>query len=209
MTNCKTKVIITIVMRKASYRKEVIVDAAFALAREQGWEAVSARALAARIGSSTMPIYSTVRSMGHIEAEVRARAEELLGSYQLRRFTDNPALNLAIGYVDFARREPWLFRFLYIDRPRKLGARELGRQAEAIGRRFRRVQGLAELLKSVPELKSNPVTLKSWIFVHGLASMVASGALKLSEAKIRGLLIDAGGAFVTWEKTRRKGDRGG
>jgi hypothetical protein len=42
--------------------------------------------------------------------------------------------------------------------------------------------------------------LKSWIFTHGLASMISSGMLDLEEEKMKSLLLEAGGAFYLWEE---------
>ena len=49
------------------YSRQQIVDAAFELIREEGWPAVSTRAIAKKIGSSTMPIYSHVRSVDELK----------------------------------------------------------------------------------------------------------------------------------------------
>ena len=103
------------------YTREAIAEAAFELARQKGWVAVTARSVARKLGSSTMPIYSNMSSIDEIEREVRSRAESLLLDYQRRAFTEDPALNKAVGYVAFARDQKNLFRFLYVDRPLKAG----------------------------------------------------------------------------------------
>jgi AcrR family transcriptional regulator len=182
------------------YSREAIAEAAFELARRKGWGAVTARSIAARLGSSTMPIYSSMSSIREIEREVRARAESLLLDYQRRPFTEDPALNKAVGYVAFARDQKNLFRFLYVDRPLPSGRR---------GSSARTVTTQEELMKSdkVPNLedqtrvaRQDPRILKSWIFTHGLASMISSGVLELSDEEIRDLLRQAGGAFFMFEE---------
>ncbi len=64
--------------QRTFFTKEMIVDAAFQLTREKGWGAVTARNVARRLGSSTMPLYSSMKSMEDIEAEVRRRLEARL-----------------------------------------------------------------------------------------------------------------------------------
>ena len=60
--------------QKLFFTSEAILEAAYSLTREKGWAAVSARSIAKKLGSSTMPIYSTLKSMEEIERMVRARA---------------------------------------------------------------------------------------------------------------------------------------
>ena len=103
--------------QRTIFTREMIVEAAFSMTREQGWGGVTARSIALRLGSSTMPIYSSLKSMDEIEKEVRRKAEELMHDCQRRPYTAETLLNSAVGYVVFARDEPRLFRFLYVDRP--------------------------------------------------------------------------------------------
>lgn len=103
--------------QRISFTQKMIVEAAFALTREEGWGGVTARSIARKLGSSTMPIYSSLKSMREIEAAVRVRAESLMREFQGRVYTNEQPLDIALGYVSFARDERNLFRFLYVDRP--------------------------------------------------------------------------------------------
>jgi AcrR family transcriptional regulator len=194
--------------QRAFFTKESVLDAAFALTREKGWESVSARSIARRLGSSTMPIYSSHKSMEEIEQEVRRRAEALMQEYQLRPYRESPSLGMAIGYVDFARKEPNLFRFLYVERPRRLGPSELEKQSQEIQETAPGSAALKEMLDRMPGLKTNALNLKTWIFVHGLATLVSAGALDVPEERVVQLLADAGEAFVSQEMKRKEPNRG-
>jgi AcrR family transcriptional regulator len=183
--------------QKAQFTREAIIEAAFALTREKGWTEVTARSIAKRLGSSTMPIYSSLKSMEEIEAEVRARAEKLLLDFQGRDFGGDLSMNMAMGYVTFARDEPRLFRFLFTDRPVQV-APDPGTAVP-----------LDELMTSghpvhladqVPTAMNDPRILKSWIFTHGLAAMVSAGVLHLPDTRIRSLLLESGRAFFDFEK---------
>jgi len=183
------------VTQKTFFTREAIVEAAFTVTREQGWPAVTARSIAKKVGSSTMPIYSSMKSMEEIETEVRGRAEALLLDFQRRDFGgESSSLNMAIGYVTFARDESNLFRFLYIDRP--LGERE-GRSGHALTTAEQFMSGTrpVALADQVPTAMEDPRILKSWIFTHGLASLLSGGVLRLADARISELLREAGAAF--------------
>ena len=189
--------------QKISFTKEAIIEAAFTLAREKGWSSVTARNIAKKLGSSTMPIYSSMKSMDEIEGEVRVRAEALLLDFQRRTYTGDVPLDQAVGYVTFARDERSLFRFLYVDRPVPAGRQERVREVEGAYEKLTMERKPVSLADQVPVAMSDPRILKSWIFTHGLASLVSGGVLDLPDEKIQGLLLESGAAFFSWEERRK------
>lgn len=190
------------------FTREMIIDAAFSITRENGWKTVTARTISKRLACSTMPIYSLFQSMEPIGTEVKTRAGSLMQEYQKRAYTEDPMLNIAIGYVIFARDELNLFRFLFIDNPTRLSEKATVLQAEEFTKEFGSVKGVREAMDQIPESMSNPLMLKSWIFTHGLASMIGEGVLTLTDETIRSLLLSAGGAFYMWDQMQGKGEKG-
>jgi AcrR family transcriptional regulator len=186
--------------QKTFFTKEAIVEAAFTITRELGWGGVTARNIAKKLGSSTMPIYSSMKSMEEIEAEARARAEHLLLEFQHRHYTDEVMLNMAIGYVTFARDERNLFRFLYVDKPLKADAESSGLDVNGSYDELMAGKRAVSLKEQLPVAMRDPRVLKSWIFTHGLASLVSSGVLELPDERIKSLLTESGAAFFMGEK---------
>ncbi len=181
------------------YSYSQIIDAAFELTREKGWSAVSTRAIARKLGSSTMPIYSHVRSVEELEKELRLKARQLLRDYQQQRYTEHALLNLAFGYVVFARDEKNLFRFLYLERPNRFDLEDIEGMKESFFEQFG--EG-SEAGKALSELKASgqEVLIQyTWIFTHGLAMMVNSGAFdSYSDQVLLRYLMNAGEAFYLW-----------
>jgi AcrR family transcriptional regulator len=171
--------------QKTFYKKEMIVEAAFQLTRESGWSAVTARTIAQKLGSSTMPVYSSLKSMDEVERAVRGRAEALMHDCQKRRFTGEPLLDSAVGYVAFARDERRLFRFLYEDRPAPASAAGRSADVQAVG-------GVVDLADQAATAMADERVLKSWAFAHGLASLISSGVLDLPDTTIARLLSEMG-----------------
>jgi AcrR family transcriptional regulator len=188
--------------QKVSFTKEMIVKAAFSLTREQGWASVTARNVAQKLGSSTMPIYSSLKSMDEIEQKVRGEAERLMQEYQKKPYSENEALNIAIGYVTFARNEPNLFRFLYVEQPVTIGQQDAEHPSEGFFQSFGTEGGVRNSMAEISKAVLDPLMLKSWIFTHGLASMISAGVMTLSEEKIQSLLLEAGGAFYLWDQNQ-------
>jgi AcrR family transcriptional regulator len=177
--------------QRTMFTKERIVEAAYQLTREAGWQGVTARSIAVKLGSSTMPLYSSLKSMGDIETEVRARAEACLHEYQGRRSASEPLLSSALGYVAFARDEKNLFRFLYVDRP--LAANRPGAGGRAVD--AVKTGGIVDLANQAAVAMKDPRILKSWAFTHGLASLISSGVLDLPDEIIARLLAEVGAAI--------------
>jgi hypothetical protein len=160
--------------------------------------------LARRLGSSTMPIYSSLRSMDEIESEVRKTAESLLLDYQSRRYTDDAPLNMAEGYVRFAKEEPHLFRFLYLDRPVRQSPATEEQEVAGTYERISAGTTAIPLAEQAPVAMQDPRILKSWVFTHGLAAMISSGVLDLPVQRIRSILSEAGTAFFLFEEQMKE-----
>ena len=182
--------------QKAVFTREMIVEAAFQLTREVGWQEVRARTIAQKLGSSTMPLYSSLKSMEEIEREVRAKAEACMQEYQRRTYTGETLLNAAVGYIVFARDERNLFRFLYVDRPVPPRAAAPGEPTADV----LEVGGVVDLAEQSAVAMKDPLVLKSWAFTHGLASLISSGVLALPDQIIIQLLSEVGAAIYTFGK---------
>ena len=184
-------------MKKPSvYKKEQIIEAAFELLRGKGWDMVTARAIAKRLGSSTMPIYSHVRSVDELILPIRDRAKKLLKKYQQYPYTEYVLLNLAFGYVTFARDEKNLFRFLYLEKPHLLLEEDKVAMTDFFIEEFG--EGSAEV-KELFALESGGLEKflqYNWIFTHGLAMLVNAGTFKkTTDEAIISYLKNAGAAF--------------
>ena len=188
------------------YSYSQIIDAAFELVREQGWSGVSTRAIAKKLGSSTMPIYSHVKSVEELEKELLTRARSLLKDFQQRPYTEFALLNLAFGYVAFARDEKYLFRFLYLERPNKVDLEDVSGMKESF---FAEFGGESEAGKALLDLQASgqeALVQYTWIFTHGLAILVSSGTFgPSSDEVILRYLKNAGEAFYIWG-TQKGGD---
>lgn len=181
------------------YSYEQIINAAFELTRELGWQSVTTRAIANKMGSSTMPIYSHLKSVEELEKELRAKANSMLKEYQQRPYTEHTLLNLAFGYVVFARDEKQLFRFLYLDRPRRLDLETMSEMKDAFFSEFGAESDAGKALLELKDTGQDVLIQYTWIFTHGLAMLVNSGALgSNSDQVILEYLKNAGEAFYLW-----------
>jgi hypothetical protein len=190
---------------KQTFTKEIVEQAAFDVVRSGGYALLSARTVSEKLGSSTMPIYSHMKSMDAINRSIREKALVTLSEYQLREYTPNALLNMAVGYVLFAQEENHLFKFLYFDKPDTLTEAEQHNIGNRIKRETGREVDLNMYFNFVNADEMDDITLKSWFFTHGLAVALMSGAVeRMDESRIISLLTEAGSAFYEWVQKRKK-----
>jgi AcrR family transcriptional regulator len=181
---------------KPSIDKQEILDAAWALVREEGGARLNARNLASRMGTSTMPIYSDFGNMAELEAMLRRRVADELQAWQKRSWSPNALLDMAIGYVVFAKEEPRLFRYLFSDlEPDALADMTSPLDSGEVGARVSDSPDYLESIRALARDVQNQFVFRTWVFVHGLANLLASGGLEMGRAEIVSHLEAAGGAF--------------
>ena len=94
-------------MPKQKITKEMVVDAAFQLAREGGMEQVLVKNIAARLGCSVQPIYSYCQNMDRLRRDVFRQVTAFVRDY-LSQSGGFQATGQA--HVRLAKEEPQLFK---------------------------------------------------------------------------------------------------
>lgn len=179
--------------RKAVITKEMLLDSAFALMKEEGFEQVTARRLAVKAGCSTQPIFRLYENMEQLMGEVYQKAaasfEEFYEAYP--RWEDTPFVNLGMAYIRFATMEKNTFRLLFLSeqRGKKSMYELLSGSTGAVGK---------EVAKAKESGVSDPggLFMKMWIFIHGAACMSLTGDYDLTEKETMGLLIESYRAYT-------------
>ena len=101
---------------KAKYTREEIVQTAFDMTREQGFQSVTARLLGKRLGISATPIFNVFQNMHELELEVRKLALGEFEKYVADALNYTPAFKqFGVQMIRFATEEPQLFRILFME----------------------------------------------------------------------------------------------
>lgn len=100
---------------KVKVTKEMIIDAAFAIAREAGVENINARTVSERLHCSTQPVMYHFATMEELKRTVYAKADLYHSEYlmTMKKPPKGAALGIGMNYIRFAIEEPHLFRFLF------------------------------------------------------------------------------------------------
>ena len=172
---------------KVKITRDDILDAALALVREEGTEALTTRAVAARLKCSTQPIFSNFPNMDGLRRAVLEKAyamyaQRTFDAMQSGRFPPYKASGMA--YIEFAVDEPQLFKLLYMrDRTGKEKNDDTA-ESEKIIAVMRERNGL-----SYDQARQLHTVL--WVLVHGLAVMYATGFQEYKAEEASEILTDA------------------
>jgi len=167
--------------------KESIIETAVEIVREQGAQGINSRNLASVLKCSTQPIFSNFATMEELKMAVVEKANTLCDEYIQKEVAkgEHPAYKASgMAYIRFAKEERELFKLLYMrDRTEETypAEFELSNQMESI---VRETTGFDE-----NDMKL--FHLEMWAYVHGIASMCATGFVDLSWELISKMLTDA------------------
>lgn len=174
---------------KAKVTKEMIVDAAFDIARESGADNINARTASEKLRCSTQPVMYHFATIEELKRAVYERADRYHSEYimNMRPSPDGVMLGIGMNYIRFAIEEPHLFRFLFQSNffngstlPQLIDAEELLPVLSAM-------QGALNIGME----QTKQVFLTVFLFAHGYASIIANNALKLDDAVIASRLEQA------------------
>ncbi len=181
---------------KSNFTRDDIIDAAFQVIRKHGRKKLSARAIAHELHASTMPIYSAVNSVKDLEPDVHQKYRQTFLEYTTRSWTDHALLDLAFGFIRFAKDEKQLFRIMFStdDAEEVAIYKEEKKIVEPL---------LRERIKTHPDFAAfsdgqiRQLMDFMGIFMHGLANLINDGRLDDdSDEQILKTLKQAYHAFV-------------
>ncbi len=160
---------------RAKITKEMVVDAAFAVAREAGGENINARLVAKKLNCSTQPVMYHFATIEELKKAVYAKADSYHSEYLMKVQKPQKGIMLGIGlnYIRFAVEEPHLFRFLFQSNFFNGTALAELIDAEELMPVISAMQG--EIGGSIAQVKEVFVTI--FLFAHGYASMIANNSL--------------------------------
>lgn len=102
-------------MPKQRITKEMVVNAAFEIARSNGMEQVMVKNIAEKIGCSVQPIYSYCKNMEGLKLDVTAQVNCFIGKYIAARIDKDDVFgSTGKAYIQLAKEEPYLFKIFIL-----------------------------------------------------------------------------------------------
>ncbi len=173
--------------RQVRITKEDIINATVDIVRRSGEQAINARAIAAELNCSTQPIFSNFGTMDQFRLAVVERAERICQEYMDREVErgEYPIYKAnGMAYIRFAKEERELFKLLY------MRSRSRETQAED-SPTFNQMEAIVHNNTGLESGEAKMFHLEMWAYVHGIATMFATGFLDLDWELVSRMLTDA------------------
>lgn len=166
-------------MPKAKITKEMVVEAAFEVARVSGAENINARTVSQKLGCSTQPVMYYFATIEDLKRAVYSKTDQFHSEYlmNLENPQDEIMLGIGLNYIRFAVREPHLFRFLF----QSGFARENSVLEMIDSEELQPVLSSMQQASGMDTEQSKKVLLTVSLFTHGYASIIANNALEFDE----------------------------
>lgn len=169
------------------FSREEIVAAALAVVRENGADALTAKAIAERLGVSTRPVFTCFGTMEEVRREVSDHAFRLFEERAEEGLREAvPFFGFGMRYIDFAREEPQLYRLLFLRPPigERCGISDvLTRISDRIA------PSLVGIYHITPE-QARYYFRNLWLVVHSIATLIVSGECPYTGREIGQILTD-------------------
>lgn len=187
---------------KPKFTKEEIVAAALELVSEKGIEALTARALGNRLGSSARPIFTVFDSMEEVQQAVRAAALKRFESYAEKAMHYTPVFKqVGMQMILFAVEEPKLYQLVYMSE--NAGATEFEDIVDRLGDVARLCVDVIQRDYGLSKENAKALFEHVWIYTFGIGALCATGMCRFSQEEIIQMLGQDFMAVLFYAKSGR------
>lgn len=187
---------------KPKFTKEEIVAAALELVSEKGIEALTARELGVRLGSSARPIFTVFNSMEEVQEEVRAAALKRFESYAEKAMHYTPVFKqVGMQMILFAMEEPKLYQLVYMSE--NADATDFESIVERLGDVAQLCVGVIQRDYGLSEEDAKALFEHVWIYTFGIGALCATGMCRFSQDEIIQMLGQDFMAMLFYAKSGR------
>ena len=159
---------------KRKIQKEDILKASISIISHEGLNALNARKLAKKLGCSTQPLFYIYENMDDLKKDV---IDEI-----------------GINYIRFAKEEPELFKLMFNN--------DMNEEAFDFINLFHSANKIFETISKQTGMSNENAKqfhLRMWLYVNGIASLVAHQTVEFNDEEIVGLLKDQYVSMLLYE----------
>lgn len=187
---------------KPKFTKEDIIAAALELVSEKGMEALTARELGERLGSSARPIFTVFNSMEEVQEEVRFAALKRFESYAEKAMHYTPVFKqVGMQMILFAIEEPKLYQLVYMSE--NAGAADFESIVQRLGDVAQLCVDVIQRDYVLGEKEARLLFEHVWIYTFGIGALCATGMCRFSQDEIIQMLGQDFMAMLFYAKSGR------
>lgn len=178
--------------------KEMILNTAFEIAREKGFEKISNRELAKKMNCSIRPIYYQFKNVEELNKELYKKIERYFYEFLIDNMIKDVPLykQIGINYIKFAIAENNLFKFLFMTEIKDEPSAFITTDEKG----FEEVVKAIKISTKLSDKDIKSFHIKMWIFAHGIATLSTTKSVKFTDEQIQDLLSQEFQALMLLEE---------
>lgn len=185
---------------KAKITKSMILDTVLNITRETGFETVNARSIANHLQCSTRPIFTCYENMEELKKEFLIFAYQYYQNYVIDYQTKakiKSYLILPLSYIEFAQKETYLFKLLFID--------DMDLEMKKAADFYNEIDNEKRAKKFSDDIGleyeiGKTVFLDLFLYSHGIAVLTATKKLALDRNSVEKMITNMLSAFIQNER---------
>lgn len=169
---------------KRKINKEDIINVCVEIIRKEGMEGLNARKVAKELGCSTQPIFYIYSNLDEMKSDALERISRIFDNAMLKSNYEKPVYkDIGKNYIRFAKDEPRLFNLIFNSEANK----EAQRFIDLSGSSGKVLETLS-LQTGLSETEAKNFHLRMWLYVNGIANLVANNTINFTDDEIDFLL---------------------
>lgn len=188
---------------KAKFTRDEIIEASLAIVKAEGFKALTARALGAKLGSSARPIFTVFDSMEEVQQAVLDEAKRIYKQYVERGLKETlPFKGVGTQYILFAMEEPKLFQLLFMKEQELVP--NLSGVLPLIEECYDDILYSIQSSYALDANMSKKLYHHLWIYTHGIASLCATKMCCFTAEEMNTMITEV---FVSLLKNMKAGQK--
>ncbi len=174
---------------KAKFTKEEITEAALNIVQTNGFEALTARELGTRLGSSARPIFTVFKNMGEVQQAVIQSAKTVYKEYVNKGLKEeHPFKGVGTQYILFSVNEPKLFQLLFMTEQSQKP--DLSGVLPLIEESYEEILSSLQEEYEINEHLAEKLYHHLWIYTHGIATLCATKMCYFTGVEISSMITE-------------------
>lgn len=176
---------------KCKFTREEIIQTALDIARNEGANAITARALGAKLGASSKPIFGAFAGMDEVQQEIVAAARKLYNTYvdDGLKQTKMPAFKcVGLQYIKFAVEESKLFQMLFMSEQSKKPT--VANVLPVIDDNYSMILKSVQKSYDLREAEAEKLYRHLWVYTHGIAVLCATNMCTFTGKQIGNMITE-------------------
>lgn len=172
---------------KAKFSREEIIDAAINIVREDGFDALTSRALGTKLGSSARPIFTVFQNMEEVQQEVIITAKQKYREYISKGLSQDLAFKgVGMEYILFSINEPKLFQLLFMTEQSQIP--DLTGVLPLIDDSYEQILRSIQSGYGIDKSSAEILYRHLWIYTHGIATLCATNMCRFTDEEVSSMI---------------------